>query len=82
MRINVGCKICDTHTDTRRTASGIILDMMYQCIKHINIYRTQLYWIYIQNINTSHHFKDIKKDLVGDYITRDDEQDANSALQT
>ena len=37
------------------------------------IYRTQLYWIYIQNINTSHHFKDIKKDLVGDYITRDDE---------
>ena len=48
------------------------------------MYRTQLYWIYIQNTNTSHHFKDIKKDLVGDYITRDDnfQQDANSALQT
>ena len=37
------------------------------------MYRTQLYWIYVQNTNTSHHFKDIKKDLVGDYITRDDE---------
>ena len=48
------------------------------------IYITQLYWIYIQNTNTSHNLKDTKKDWVGDYITRVNnfQQDANSALQT